>query len=253
MKKILLVLGIILVIPLITVDKINNKSYYLETETDTYTKEEIDSKINELLTKINDNTTKITEAKNILTEIKNKLDDYALKTALTKTNEDITTLDELVKSNKARIDELENIKNTLKQILNDKGVTTEDSDTLETLVSKVNEISSGKKMTYIGRKTFSSTNITASPIDLTSYSKYKDITVDDIYVVPYRIQLGHSSTYTFSLGDTQGIGITISKSYDESTGILTLSAVGTSVWGNNLGWGYVNVNWQSMFDIYVLE
>ena len=106
MKKIVVIM-MILIIPLITVEKVNNKNYYLETETNTYTKAEIDNKINELLTKINDNTTKITETKSILTDIKNKLDDYALKTELTKTNENITTLDELANQNKAMIDELE--------------------------------------------------------------------------------------------------------------------------------------------------
>ena len=107
MKKIVVIM-MILIIPLITVEKVNNKNYYLETETNTYTKEEIDNKINELLTKINDNTTKITETKNILIEIKNKLNDYALKTSLNKTNEDIESLLTLANQNKTRIDDLEN-------------------------------------------------------------------------------------------------------------------------------------------------
>ena len=107
MKKIVVIM-MILVIPLITVEKVNNKNYYLETETDTYTKEEIDSKINELKDKIDSNSTSIIETKSILTEIKNKLNDYALKTSLNKTNEDIENLLALANNNAKRIDELGN-------------------------------------------------------------------------------------------------------------------------------------------------
>ena len=106
MKKIVVII-LLLVIPLITVEKVNNKNYYLETETDTYTKEEIDNKINELKNKIDSNATNIIETKSILTEIKNKLNDYALKTSLNKTNEDIENLLTLANQNKTRIDSLE--------------------------------------------------------------------------------------------------------------------------------------------------
>ena len=117
MKKIVVIM-MILVIPLITVEKVNNKNYYLETETNTYTKAEIDNKIKELKDKIDSNATNIIETKNILTEIKSKLNDYALKTSLNKTNEDIESLLTLANQNKTRIDELNTSKGILEEYYN---------------------------------------------------------------------------------------------------------------------------------------
>ena len=209
MKKILLVLSIILVIPLMTVEKINNKNYYLETETNTYTKEEIDNKINELLTKINDNTTKITETKNILTEIKNKLDNYALKTALTKTNENITTLDELVKSNKERLDELENSSVSGKMI----------------------------KVGTFNPNGATASNVISATYDIKTYSdNYQNLTDDDFMIGFSGTQCSNSTGY-----------YVIEKSYDSTTGILTIKT-------NLKASGSAGGQWvNSFYPIYYLE
>ena len=106
-----------MIIPVVTKTNINNKNYELDTTTEVYTKAEVDSKIEELKTSIESNETTITETKNLLTTIKNKLNDYALKTSLTKTNEDIENLLAIANENKSRIDELEN-KNCSTQTLN---------------------------------------------------------------------------------------------------------------------------------------
>ena len=105
MKKV--VIALLLIIPIIGVNTVNNKNYELETVTNTYTKEEIDSKLEEIRTSINNNKTSIEENKNILTTIQNKLNDYALKTALNEANSNIDNLIEIVNKNKEKIDELE--------------------------------------------------------------------------------------------------------------------------------------------------
>ena len=107
MKKV--VIALLLIIPIIGVNTVNNKNYELETVTNTYTKEEIDSKLEELRTSINNNKTSIEENKNILTTIQNKLNDYALKTALNKANSNIDSLNTIVTNNTNKITNLENL------------------------------------------------------------------------------------------------------------------------------------------------
>ena len=120
MKKIVIVvISILMIIPVVTKTIINNKNYELDTTTEVYTKAEVDSKIEELKTSIESNETTITETKNLLTTIKSKLNDYALKTALTKTNEDIESLLTLANENKIRIDALESNMNISGELIND--------------------------------------------------------------------------------------------------------------------------------------
>ena len=145
MKKV--VIALLLIIPIIGVNTVNNKNYELETVTNTYTKEEIDSKLEEIRTSINNNKTSIEENKNILTTIQNKLNDYALKTALNETNSNIDSLNTIVTNNTNKITTIENGKTLIAESITNKGITTSSTDSFETMANNINSISTVSETT----------------------------------------------------------------------------------------------------------
>ena len=140
MKKIIIPLVILLIIPIIGVNRVNNKNYELETVTNTYTKEEIDSKLEEIRTSINNNKTSIEENKNILIAIQNKLNDYALKTALNTANSNIDSLNTVATNNTNKITTIENGKTLIAESITNKGITTANTDSFETMANNITNI-----------------------------------------------------------------------------------------------------------------
>ena len=106
MKKIAIVIGILMTIPLITKQVINNRNYELDTITEVYTKAEVDNKLSEIKKSIENNESSIKETKNLLTTIQNSLQNYALKTALEEANTNIDSLLTIANNNTKRIDDL---------------------------------------------------------------------------------------------------------------------------------------------------
>ena len=168
MKKV--VIALLLIIPIIGVNTVNNKNYELETVTNTYTKEEIDSKLEELRTSINNNKTSIEENKNILTAIQNKLNDYALKTALNKANSNIDSLNTIVTNNTNKIKTIENGKTLIAESITNKGITTASTDSFETMANNIGSISTspGKREVTLkaGYAYINSTSSTATTLTI---------------------------------------------------------------------------------------
>ena len=145
MKKV--VIALLLIIPIIGVNTVNNKNYELETVTNTYTKEEIDSKLEEIRTSINNNKTSIEENKNILTAIQNKLNDYALKTALNKANSNIDSLNTIVTNNTNKIKTIENGKTLIAKSITNKGIATSSTASFETMANNIDSLGVSKVAT----------------------------------------------------------------------------------------------------------
>ena len=83
-------------------------------------------------------------------------------------------------------------------------------------------------------------------ITLTSVKDYGKKTADDFIVEFPKVQL----TFPSSMTTNTGAGLTITKSYNASTGVLTITSSGN----NNCGatFGYVNGAWTTQYRVYTL-
>ena len=164
---------------------------------------------------------------------------------------DVDALNEQIANLQAEIDSM---KSDLATVITEKGVMTSSTDSFETIMNNLSNIKVGRKITKLGNYPMASTAsvFSSSTINLTSYANYKNLTVDDILVEATRIQLG--TTYSSWISaDNPGVGISLSKSYNANTGILTITAVGNNTAGTSIGFGFGNANWNSYFNIYVIE
>ena len=214
MKKIIISLVILLIIPIIGVNTVNNKNYELETVTNTYTKEEIDSKLEELRTSINNNKTNIESNKNILTAIQKKLNDYALKTSLNKTNNNIDSLNTIVTNNTNKITNLENLFKegtaTASDILSGKTAIVGGSKitgTMQTSAKPMTLSFSSSRSAYSGNNVVITNNTT---VDTSQYSK---VTIDSAYIWGQSA----SSNYYFARVDGIDAVANVGKTIDVSS------------------------------------
>ena len=112
-------------------------------------------------------------------------------------------------------------------------------DTSKIRIAKSN--SNLKTVELVKSGSMSAASATLS-INLTDVSGYKNLTADNFIVEFTRLQLTNT-------GNTNaGTGISISKSYNASTGVLTLTSSGN----NNCGctFGFVNANWTTYYKVY---
>lgn len=152
-------------------------------------------------------------------------------------------------------EELNAGKQLIAQALTNIGITTSSTDSFEEMASSINNISTKETMVYLGRFTFASTaaHFTTGTIDISSkYENYKNITMENIYIVPYRIQLGKTYASWVS-GDASGVGLTFTNTYNATNGVISIQATGTNTAGSNIAFGFGNATWQTMLDVYVLE
>lgn len=108
-KKIIsLILVSIIGIGIIPKTLVNEKHEVLESSISVYTKEEIDSMLAALNNNITVNTNEITNLKNEITTLNDSLTNYALKSDLSTTSNNIDDLNTTVANNTNRIEVLEN-------------------------------------------------------------------------------------------------------------------------------------------------
>ena len=93
-------------------DALTNKYVaFLEStgsESNVYSKDEVDNLVDSLDTKITNNTSEISNIKNNIEELQNNLNNYALQSELEKTNSTLDNLSSVVSSNQKNIDLLNN-------------------------------------------------------------------------------------------------------------------------------------------------
>ena len=109
MKKIIsLILVSIIGISIIPKTLVNEKHEVLESSISVYTKEEVDSMLAALNNNITVNAHEITNLKNEITALNDSLTNYALKSDLSTTSNNIDDLNTTVANNTNRIEVLEN-------------------------------------------------------------------------------------------------------------------------------------------------
>lgn len=155
------------------------------------------------------------------------------------------TINALQESHKEYSNYIQTSKINLATAITNAGVSTNEDDTFETMISNISNILSnnsyGKK---IGTYSYIITSPTVKTIDCTSIPNYSNLTVDNFVIGMNSIVRAENGNYLWESVYTS----TFTKSYDNSTGILSITFN-----PNTSGYGGYQYTWTYNFDLFAIK